>query len=148
MDLLCYCFEQNHEHRLSADYRPAIFDGWMKSYRVLDKKKIPLSLVDIERSFFTEYREWWSSLQPFWCSMVHSTLFPKIPPSHLDWSKLCCSGPNGIALIVIALTWMSFFIDPDHALFPDFSTYAEEATWACGQMISWIEAGRPSVPTK
>lgn len=45
IDLLCYCVEQNHEHKLSIDYRSIIFDRWMKSHCVLDKKKIPLFLI-------------------------------------------------------------------------------------------------------
>ena len=68
--------------------------------------------------------------------------------SHSDWSKLYRSRPNSIAFIVITLTWMSIFIDSNHALFPDFLMDAEEATWACGQMITWIEAGCPSISVK
>ena len=111
----------------------------MQAHRTLKKKNIPeLNSVD---EFLEQYQLWWSSLQPAWRTTLHSEPFTKASPPRSDWTKLCRTGPNGLALIVLALAWLSSYIRSDNALFPTYDLYVKDATWTFAEMVQWIEGG-------
>ena len=92
--------------------------------------------------FFLQFQRWWSSFQPSWHTSLHTQPFDKSSPPHSDWSKLGCTSPNGITLIVLSLTWLSAYIRSDHVSSSKFFTYIDDATWAFNQIVGWMESGR------
>ena len=131
---------QANEQKLSITSRPAYFDCWMKAHRPLKKGRVPTLNHDEQLKFLSEFQNWWSSLQPGWRTLLHSDAFTRTGPLHSDWESLSRASPNGVALVVLSLAWLTAYFRSDNPLFSTFVLYIEDTTWAFLQVIQWMEA--------
>lgn len=111
----------------------------MQNHQPMKRKQVPE--IDDITEFFCQFQTWWSSLQPSWHTTLHAEPFCRLSPLDSDWSKLECTGPNSITLIVLFLAWLSAYIHLDHLLSSTFLTYVDDAGWAFHEIVHWMETG-------
>ncbi|TDL14788.1 hypothetical protein BD410DRAFT_703192, partial [Rickenella mellea] len=89
-------------HRLGTSGRPEEVHVWLKGGRRLNV----LPEIDVA-DFATQWRKWWTRLQPVVRIPSTAAGWPLLRPASadIDWSRTRRGGRNGLLVVVITLMW-------------------------------------------
>jgi hypothetical protein len=118
--------------KLSTKHRPEEIAWWMQRQRRFDV------IPEVNPSEFgTEWQQWWSFIQPDWReddTWPHS----QIVPNGADWTALTHGGPNGLFLVMMALSWWVRKIVSDEDR--EFLLAVGDVHWVMKEMMKTISA--------
>jgi hypothetical protein len=95
------------------------------------------------RDFGDKFNKWWATMQPAW-RKGESLL--RDPPANADWDTLKRGGSNGLALVVLTLSWWVNTLDPEQKLCARLLAAIEDLTWVLSQLsvtMSRVNKKRP-----
>ncbi|TDL14830.1 hypothetical protein BD410DRAFT_696249, partial [Rickenella mellea] len=90
-------------YRLSTTERPDEVSAWLRGRRKIGS----IPQFDDITEFATQWRKWWTHLQPAVRVPSTSVGWPLLRPTSgdIDWSRLRYGGRNGLFVVVLTLLW-------------------------------------------
>ena len=117
-----------YSQRLPTIDHPEEIHWWIK-------RKKPVSLppcVDKPSEFGLTWKNWWTAMQPEWRK---GDPLVKTAPADMDWALLMCGGSNGLALVVMSLSWWVGAVDaPD----VDLSVAIDDVNWVLSELVATL----------
>ena len=117
-----------YSQRLPTIDRPEEIHWWIK-------RKKPVSLpprVDKPSEFGLTWKNWWTAMQPEWRK---GDPLVKTAPADVDWALLMRGGSNGLALVVMSLSWWVGAVDaPDL----DLSVAIDDVNWVLSELVATL----------
>jgi hypothetical protein len=105
------------------------------------KRKRNLELCpDIERpsKFMAMWRLWWTRIQPSWCGC--DSLLRNLPVN-AGWEPIFRCGPNGLALVIMALSWWIHSVKDNEEFSVDLRDAIDDVSWVVlGLIDAAVEA--------
>jgi hypothetical protein len=89
--------------------------------------------------FGAVWMQWWVNMQPLWCkggSLI------RILPEDADWEPILCGGPNGLSLVVMALSWWICSTIEDREFSTELQKAFDDVNWVLSKLVANLENRR------
>lgn len=85
--------------------------------------------------FAATWKQWWVKMQPSWRG---GESLIKILPTDADWEPVLRGGPNGLALVVLALSWWIHAANDDKILNVELRSAIDDVNWVLLELIDVV----------
>ena len=105
----------------------------------MKRKRNPELHPTIERisEFAAAWKQWWVKIQPSWHGGESLT---RILPAVADWEPILRGGPNGLALVILALSWWIQTVNDNAVFDADLCNAIEDVNWVLLELIEVVSA--------
>ena len=123
---------------MSANDRPKEVHWWIKRNKSIEK----FPLIENPSEYGATWKRWWIAIQPEW---REGESFVKTVPADADWTNLRCGGSNGLALVVMALSWwVGATGTPDS----DLTAAIDDVKWVVSELVMTLSSTAAATGSK